>query len=173
MGHLRCRFPVAGEAELLFLPVANVIALMFGEIDGCDLEGVEEKAGATEIDVVAGDCLCHVGYGVLYIDARVEGRQGVGAGAGFSGTDLLRCTAELVVVVAAVASTKRRASAAGAVGVFLVAAGSVGFVFMVGKHVFDLVMVVLHGSPGYLFAQSLRNRRDIETVPVFCFCFAS
>jgi hypothetical protein len=157
---------VVGQLEPFLLLAGLVIALMLGEVYGCDLQAVEKQAGAAEIDVVSCDGAHDDAEGVLNVGAGARVGNDVGPGAGLARADLLRCSAELVVVVAAVTAAECWTAAARAIRVFLGAACAVELVFVVCKHVFDIVILVEHGFPRYLFVQSLLNRVDIGAVPL-------
>ena len=120
---------------------------MLREIAGGDLECVEEQTGAAEVDVVASDGLRDLGEGVLNVEARAEAGQNVGPGARLACANLVGRASDLVVVVAAVTATEGRAATAQAIRVFLGAASAVVVVFVVGNHVLNLVIDILHGLP--------------------------
>jgi hypothetical protein len=77
-----------------------VVALVFGEVGGGELEGVEEEAGAAEVDVVAGDAGDDAGEGVLDLGAGVGGGHTEGVAAGAAEACVGDGTAGLVMVIA-------------------------------------------------------------------------
>jgi hypothetical protein len=77
-----------------------VVALVLGEVGGGELEGVEEEAGAAEVDVVAGDAVDDAAEGVLDLGAGVGGGHAKTVAAGLALACVGDGTAGLVVVVA-------------------------------------------------------------------------
>jgi len=117
---------------------------MLGEVHRSNLQAVEEQASAAEIDVVAGDGTHHDADGVLDIGACPWVGDDEGSLARLALPDLIGSAAELIVVVAEVAASQRRAAATLASGFGVLAAGPVVLVLVVCDH----FCVLVHGSPG-------------------------
>lgn len=86
--------------------------LVVVEVGVCDLEGVEEEAGAAKVDVVSGDADHEGAEGLLDVAAGVGLRKREGGLAGSAVTKVFDWAAGLVMVVAEALAAHGRASAA-------------------------------------------------------------
>jgi hypothetical protein len=94
---------------------SGVLALVLVEVAGGELEGVEEEAGAAEVDVVAGDAEHDVSDGLLDLVAGLRGRDREGGLAGSALAESGDGAAGLVVVVAEALAAHGGAAAAAAI----------------------------------------------------------
>ena len=149
----------AGFLLLLFLLLFLVVLV---EVEGGDLESVEEQAGAAGVDVVEGevgedlaDGLLDVGAGggLGQLDGVAAGEAGLGVGGG---------SARLVVEVAVVFVAQGVAAAAVSVDEDVAAAEVLGnFLALLGN-----LFVFVHGAPpGYLMCKFLRTKDLVPDLP--------
>jgi hypothetical protein len=113
----------------------------FGEVEGGDLETVEQQAGAALIEVVGGDALEDLGEGELDAGAVGElgdAREGEGAEAGLAGRGVLDGAARGVVEVAEGLVAQAGRAAAATVGVDVTA--------LIGVF-FRIVSTIVHDYP--------------------------
>lgn len=87
-------------------------ALAAGDVEGGDLEAVEDESGAARVDVVEGDGGEDLAEGVLDVGAGAWFGDGEGVAAGVAGLRVGRGFAGLVVVVAVVLVAEGGAAAA-------------------------------------------------------------
>ena len=111
--------------------VLGLEGLLFGQVEGGDLEAVEEQAGAAGVEVVGGDALEDLADGGLDGGAVLGEGQVEGGAAGAAGARVGGGAAGGVVVVAEVLVAERGAAAAVAVGEDVAALEAFGLLWLV------------------------------------------
>jgi hypothetical protein len=130
-----------GVFDDLFNVERSVLGGGFGEVEGGDLEAVEQEAGTAGIEVVGGDAFEDLGEGELDAGAVRElgdAGEGEGAEAGLAGRSVFDGAARGVVEVAEGLVAEAGAAAAATVGVDVAA--------LIGVF-FRIVSAIVHEYP--------------------------